>query len=244
MQALIEYLTRILPGMLLIVLTFILLKPGPYLRIVYYVFIFVFLRIALTPLGLWQLGETHGLLWIRLSSNPVFLILFGLSSLIITTGLWLFDRENRNTLIWMRGKALPGLISGTAGCALVVLPFISLYPGIPLAERGGAVGSELLLPLLVFALLGNLFEETLFRGYVLGFLSKTRNLTVAGIVSGVVFALCHSFLATTVTDIGIPLLLFTLWEGVIAGLVGARHGILPAALTHGGAIFMLSSGLI
>src|SRR5690606_21042 len=41
-------------------------------------------------------------------------------------------------------------------------------------------------------------------------------------------ALCHVFLATTVTAAGAPLLLFTLWEGVICGVVGARHGVLPA----------------
>ena len=40
------------------------------------------------------------------------------------------------------------------------------------------------------------------------------------------------------------LLAFTLWEGTIAGLVGAKGGVLPATLTHGGAIFLLSSGLI
>ena len=48
----------------------------------------------------------------------------------------------------------------------------------------------------------------------------------------------------TVSDIGYPLLVFTLWEGTIAGIVGARGGVIPATLTHGGAIFLLSSGLI
>jgi uncharacterized protein len=47
-----------------------------------------------------------------------------------------------------------------------------------------------------------------------------------------------------VTGVGYPLLVFTLWEGVIAGVVGAKRGVLPAALTHGGTIFLLSSGLI
>ena len=49
---------------------------------------------------------------------------------------------------------------------------------------------------------------------------------------------------STVTGVGYPLLLFTLWEGMIAGIVGARGGVLPSTLTHGGAIFLLSSGLI
>jgi membrane protease YdiL (CAAX protease family) len=97
---------------------------------------------------------------------------------------------------------------------------------------------------LAFALLGNLLEETLFRGYVLGLLALNMTRIEAGVASGLVFAFCHVYLATTVTAVGYPLLVFTLWEGTIAGVVGARSGVLPAALTHGGAIFMLSSGLI
>ena len=58
-----------------------------------------------------------------------------------------------------------------------------------------------------------------------------------------VFAFCHVYLAMTVTGVGYPLLVFTLWEGVIAGLVGA-NGVLPSTVTHGGAIFLLSSGLV
>ena len=98
--------------------------------------------------------------------------------------------------------------------------------------------------LLVFAVLGNLLEEALFRGYVYGYLAQQMTPIRAGISSGVVFAFCHIFLAITVTEVGYPLLVFTLWEGMIAGIVGAKCGVMPATLTHGGAIFFLSSGLI
>src|SRR5690606_32231308 len=98
--------------------------------------------------------------------------------------------------------------------------------------------------LLVFALLGNLLEELLFRGYVYNnFRTKDVDLR-AGVASGFVFAACHVFLAATVTSVGVPILLFTLWEGVIGGIVGAKYGVLPAAVVHGGAIFMLTSGLM
>lgn len=88
------------------------------------------------------------------------------------------------------------------------------------------------------------FEEGLFRGYVLGCLQYKQNRLLAGIASGIVFAFCHMFLAITVTDAGLPLLLFALWEGVIAGLVGAEYGIIPSTFCHGGAVFLLSSGLL
>ena len=97
---------------------------------------------------------------------------------------------------------------------------------------------------MAFAFLGNLFEEALFRGYVYGQLAQWMPPIRAGIASGVVFSFCHVYLATTVTGVGYPLLVFTLWEGVIAGVVGAKGGVIPATVTHGGAIFLLSSGLI
>ena len=235
---------RIMPAMGVFVLFFWLIKPGKQLRIVLYIAGFVLLRDAMTPEGLWRLGTADGLLWIRLSSDPLFLVLFGVFSLLIVWALYAFDSENRPHLQWFRDNKTTGVVAGFIGTALVVSPFLFLYHGVDIGLRGGAVAASLLLPGLVFALLGNLLEEALFRGYVLGYLREKHSLLRAGIYSGVVFALCHVFLAVTVTDTGAPLLAFTLWEGIIAGLIGAKWGIIPAAITHGGAIFLLSSGMM
>lgn len=45
------------------------------------------------------------------------------------------------------------------------------------------------------------------------------------------------------TDVGWPLLAFTLWEGLICAFLRLRWGVIPAAIAHGLAIFLLSSGL-
>jgi hypothetical protein len=201
------------------------------------------MRDAMTPLGLWSLGATNGVFWIRLSSDPLFLIIFGILSLGTVAALYMADRENREHLVWFREDSVLGTVLGVVGSIAVVAPFFLLYPRIEMGARGGPVASSLLLPILIFTLLGNLFEETLFRGYVLRYLEEKHRPLIAGIYSGLVFAICHIFLATTVTGIGTPILLFTIWEGVIAGLVGAKYGLIPATLTHGGAVFLLSSGL-
>ena len=237
------YIIRILPGLILIALVFWALKPQASLRMIIYITSFVLMRDALTPLELWKIGQTDGIFWLRLSTDPLFLIVFGLCSLLIVIGLSAFDQENRQYLVWFRRDKLIGLTLGLLGGILVVLPFSILYRGIDIAQRGGAVDTVLLIPVLIFALLGNLFEEGLFRGYVLGSLQCKQNRLLAGIASGVVFAFCHIFLAITVTNVGLSLLLFALWEGVIAGLVGAGYGIIPSTLCHGGAVFLLSSGL-
>jgi membrane protease YdiL (CAAX protease family) len=209
-----------------------------------YLALFILLRDAMTPLGLWTFGA-QGFFWIRLHDDPSFLILFGIACLGLTMAMYFFDRENRPLLQWLRGPWYRGLLWGTIGALAVVAPFVVIYRYTPIDTRGGVVSSTLLPAILVFALLGNLLEESLFRGYVYGqLLSQKMTPLSAAIASGVIFCFCHIYLATTVTNIGYPLLVFTLWEGIIAGLVGSKCGVLPSTLTHGGAIFLLSSGLI
>lgn len=242
-QIFLSFFARIWPGLVVLGSIFVFLKPSKNLRIVLYLMAFVLFRDALTPLGLWSFGSNDGFFWIRLSDDPWFLMLFGLSALGLTLAVYVLDKENREGWEWLKGNpALAGFI-GVAGAFLVVVPFFIAYSFQPITVRGGAVAGELVIPILMFALLGNFMEEGLFRGSVLDYLKNGRSEVHAGILSGLVFALCHIFLALTVTDAGWPLLAFTVWEGIIAGVIGAKHGVVAATLTHGGAIFLLSSGL-
>jgi len=65
----------------------------------------------------------------------------------------------------------------------------------------------------------------------------------AALASGAMVAAGHAFLAVTLTNIGWPILVFTLYEGIVAALVRMRFGLVAATLTHGGAIFLLASGI-
>jgi hypothetical protein len=47
-----------------------------------------------------------------------------------------------------------------------------------------------------------------------------------------------------VTDLGWPLLAFTLYEGLICAFLRLRSGVIAAALAHGTAIFLLTSALV
>jgi hypothetical protein len=124
--------------------------------------------------------------------------------------------------------------------------FVLLYSQTPAAARGGAVPADLWAPLLWTTLLGNLFEETLFRGFLQGYLHRRLQLSPlrAALLSALAFAAGHSFLACIVTGIGAPVLLFTAYEGLICALVRMRRGTLSAALAHGGAIFLLTGGFV
>lgn len=101
--------------------------------------------------------------------------------------------------------------------------------------------------LLVFSLVGNAWEELLFRGMLLEWLATDGGLgdsDGAGFASAVMFMVCHMHLAAVTTSVGLPVLLFTLWEGFAAALVYRRYGLVGATITHGGAIFILASGLM
>ena len=237
------YLARVAPGLVLGAVLLFLTRRESKVRIVIYLALFVALRDAMTPLGLWSFG-TQGFFWIRLVNDSWFLILFGIACLSLSVAIYFLDRENQPLFQWIRGKWARGLLWGTVGALVVVAPLAIIYRYIPIDTRGGPVSSHLLPAILVFTLLGNLLEEALFRGYVYGQLAQKMTPFVAAIASGVVFAFCHIYLATTVTGVGYRLLVFTLWEGILAGIVGSQCGVLPATLTHGGAIFVLSSGLI
>ncbi len=81
----------------------------------------------------------------------------------------------------------------------------------------------------------------LFRGLLQGYLERSGPVRAA-LLSAVMFAACHAYLASTVTDLGWPLLAFTLYEGLICAFLRLRYGVLPAALAHGLAIFLLAAG--
>jgi membrane protease YdiL (CAAX protease family) len=242
LQVVLGYFGRVAPGLALGAAMLVLTRRNAPARIPIYLALFVLLRDAMTPLGLWSFGS-QGFFWIRLHNDPWFLIASAVSSLAIVLAVYSLDTENQALFRWKRVTAPIGLLWGIGGMFLVVAPLAVVYQFTPIESRGGTVPLHVLPALLVFALAGNLMEESLFRGYVLGQLEQTMSLMAAGVASGVVFAFCHIFLALTVTDIGYPLLLFTLWEGVIAGAVGARCGVLFSTITHGGAIFLLASGL-
>lgn len=245
MEQLLDYIQRTAPGAVLIALVFILVRPTKHVRVVLYILTFVLLRDAMTPSSLWSLGVTNGVPWIRLFPSHLFLLGMGFSSLSLVALLVVLDKENSRGVVFLRqDRGMPAWLAAALGLAILLAPIFLSYQGIGIDERGGVVDTQLVGSILVFALFGNLLEELLFRGYVYKYFRQKDVDLRAGVISGFVFAACHVFLATTVTSVGLPILLFTLWEGVICGIVGARYGILPAAAVHGGAIFMLTSGLM
>jgi len=240
---LVTYLARILPG-LAVGIAFVLLvgKRSAAYRVMAYILMFVLMRDVMTPLGMWRFG-IEGFFWIRFADMPLLLVILGVSSGVTAGAILFFDRELRELIVWFRGGAVYAVVAGLLAAAVVAAPLLVGYRWVDIAVRGGEVGAVLLLPLACMTFFGNFLEETLFRGLFYGHMERLSTPLRAALLSGVLFAFAHVFLAFSVTDKGLPLLIFCLWEGTICGLVRMKWGLVAATLAHGGAIFLLSAGL-
>lgn len=244
-STLVDYSLLVFPGLVLIGVCFWLARNDrdPILRIVLLILGFILIRDAMTPAGLWEFGLVDDVVpWMRMADNWVILVVFGLVSLILVAAT-LGDKELRALVVWGRPN-IRTILLGIAGAILAVAPIFLITAAHPIEGRGGTVAVAMLPALAFMTLAGNLLEEVLFRGYLQGRLEQKMTAVRAAIFSGVLFAACHSFLATTVTSVGWPLLAFTLWEGLICAFLRMRHGVIPAAIAHGLAIFLLGSGLV
>ncbi|TDE51524.1 CPBP family intramembrane metalloprotease [Nonomuraea mesophila] len=245
LSGLLAYGVRILPGLLLIAACYLLARRerDPLLRVMVLVLGFVLIRDAMTPLGFWRLGAVGAVPWLRFTDHAGILLLFGLGTLALTAGVLRLDGELRALVRW--GRLTPVTLAwGVGGGVLAAAPILLLSLPTPMAARGGAVAVTLLPVLLAFSLAGNLAEEVLFRGFLQGRLEQHNDAVRAAVLSALLFAACHAFLASTVTDVGWPLLAFTLYEGLICAFLRLRGGVIAAALAHGLAIFLLAGALV
>ncbi|MBN1534158.1 MAG: CPBP family intramembrane metalloprotease [Spirochaetes bacterium] len=244
-MVLLHYMLRIAPGMALFIALILLLPRGMKgLRVMAHIMLFILIRDAMTPLGFWSFGDGGGF-WIRFVHNGPLLMALGLSSAALAGGIYLYERDMRGLIEWFRSGRIAGAAAGIGSAVVIAAPLLAMGLTVPLASRGGAFAPSLLPALLVVTLGGNLYEELLFRGYLQGyFLEKGIGPIRAALLSGIAFGAGHAFLASTVTSIGIPLLAFATWEGIVLGMLRMRFGVIPAALAHGLAIFLLASALI
>lgn len=233
--SLLDYLFLILPaGMLALVLLIAMPRVLGRARLAVHVLFFIFARDAMSPAGFWQIDAGS----MRLTAPvPVLFALAGMSVALLV-GVASLERVE-----WWRGvRPVASVVWGGLGAATITVAAAALkmalrLPSLPKPD------AALLGPITVFALLGNAYEELLFRAMLQQRLAEHMTPMRAAVVAAVLFSLCHAWLATIVTRVGLPVLVFTLIEGLIAGLVYRRAGLPAASLAHGLAIAALASGL-
>ena len=198
--AILDYVWRVTPGLLVIIVTYgVLPKQALLTRIFLLIFAFLLVRDAMTPVGFWQLGVYNHVIWLRFADHALLLIILGAISLLMTLLVMRFNPELNRYLVWFGKNKIFSLFIGLAASIVVVAPVYLMYLFIPLEERGGPVTASLLIPLLFLALCGNWLEEVLFRGYLQGYLTQRTGAKKAVLLSGLLFAVGHVFLSATVT---------------------------------------------
>lgn len=247
MTLLLAFTLRIIPGIVVLGLVYGLLpKKEQLFKRLLLILGFILMRDAMTPIGLWTFGITDGVMWLRFIEDPFILISLGVFSLVIAFLLYRYVLSLKTSLKWFRGSTkIQAIIAGLVMPIIILGPFVIPYLFTPISTRGGAVPLSMLGSLFVFSLMGNFLEEILFRGYLQGYLSDQNvRLFKRILLSGLLFSMGHIFLAITVTNLGVLILIFTFWEGIICAALHEKYGIVSATLAHGISIFILASGLL
>lgn len=232
---LLDYALRLAPGVAFAAAILVILpREAIGARIATYIGLFVLMRDAMTPAGLWQIDAA---LRLAFHPDPLVLALLGTASLGLFGALYLLEPGLRPLLVWWRAGRGLAIAAGVVAGSAAALPVLLIRPeGLEkFISPTGFLGG-----LLVLAIFGNLLEEVLFRGYLQNYLTRRMTPLRAAFLSGLIFATCHAFLAITVTEAGWPLLAFTLWEGIICALLAWRLGLVAAAVAHGTAIFLIA----
>lgn len=234
-RVLANYATHLTPGLLLFGLWFALTpRTLTVIRIVLLLMAFVLMRDVMTPLGLWARGSE---VQIAFSENALVLAALGGLSVLTIMLLARVAPDLWSLIRWFIGNPGVGLLVGLGVGCLIGVP-LRVYQGIDASQIHGY---WVWLPgLVVLAYGANALEEVLFRGFLQGYLEQHAAPLRAALISGVAFAACHTFLALSVTQLGWPILVFTLIEGLACALVRMRYGVLPATIAHGTAILLIS----
>ncbi|SDA71192.1 MULTISPECIES: CPBP family intramembrane glutamic endopeptidase [unclassified Janthinobacterium] len=240
LTSLAQYLLAITPAFLVCAALLLAVpRTVPLLRVLVHILFFVLARDAMTAHGYWQVAAGG----LRFTAPPLVLLALGAMSLGLVFSTCRLEGEARRQIRWVGARPALSVPLGVAGAVLIValaigLKAVSGLPSLP------SVAPATLPLLLAFALAANCYEELLFRGLLQQQLRAWLPAWRAALVSGLLFGLCHAFLATTVTQVGAPIVVFTVIEGVVAGLVYCRAGLLGASLAHGLAIFALAAGWV
>lgn len=241
MDQLLEYTLRILPG-LAVALLALLPRTQAGARLCVHLGLFVFVRDAMTPIGSWQISD-QPVFWLRFTRDPIVLTGLTLGSASLALSAFALERTLAPRVVWWRGPRPRAVLAGVIGAVAIAAPVLLVSLGTPAHARRGSLAPAELAPLFVFALVGNAYEELVFRGFLQGLLAEHSGEARAAWISGLGFAFGHVSLATVVTNIGAPILLFTAFEGVICAQLCRREGLIAAVLAHGGGIFLIASGL-
>jgi membrane protease YdiL (CAAX protease family) len=253
---LVGYAIRVAPAIVLVVALYLLMRGEKALplRIMVVVVGFLVIRDTLITFGVWGYGLANGWLpYVRFVHDPFLVTYFAVGSVLTAAILVVIERDGYKLLWWGRFN-WRAIVWGLGGGLVIggVLALAYTFGGVPLAQRGGPLAHDMLWPMVAVAIFGNLTEDVLVRGYIQGYLGTVLSPVRAAIGSGLFYAFFHLFLAIEIITVfpmpglhlGIPILVFALFDGLVCAFVRMKAGLIPAAVSHGLGVLVLATGLI
>jgi membrane protease YdiL (CAAX protease family) len=259
-KLILTFAMQITPGLLL---TFGLLTSLPKkcveLRITLFIVGFVLIRDTMTPFGLWRIGSSNGVLWLEFIESPEILMILAFGSIILVVIFRMMDPSIFDLVIFKKRGVMDSLVVGFAGavllCGTILMMRVLVSSDNGMFDSSSSSSSSstwdrsnivLKFSILNVCLMGNFMEEVLFRGFLQGHLETIDGIgdKRAALFSGVAFSVFHVFLANSVTQLGNPLLFFTLLEGTVCAMIRLRGGVIASTITHGLTIFAIATGFV
>jgi uncharacterized protein len=203
-------------------------------------FSFIYVRDALIPAGLWTIHTTDGRFEMKFIEDTSTLFLL---SWICLFNVWLTHFANKGVLpLTIINKSITPLSAVGIGFLFSLAIYYPVYvyrqimPTVLLANIQR--NFPLTIANLFMCLCGNMMEETLYRGYLARYLKSYGISMIRSVfIQGALFAVLHMYLAFTVTNAGVVVLFFTLYEGLLCAYAEYRYGVVTSTVAHGLAIF-------
>src|SRR6185503_11000481 len=108
------------------------------MRIPVYILLFIMMRDAMTPSGLWHIG-TMPVVWIRFARDQVSLAVIGLLSLGIVYAVQKLEPKLAKLVVWKKKAPARALGIGAVAGLVIGAPSVIFSAFVPAWIRGGAV---------------------------------------------------------------------------------------------------------
>ena len=201
-------------------------------------FAFIITRDSMVPTGLWTITNDLDMHFIN---SPKILSVISALCLMDLVLMHFVNRKRYPISLVKVGNTTFGAVAIGACTSLVIFLPVMLYRQFTSHVNDVVYDMPYLLGTLALCLCGNLVEEVLYRSYLADYLRSQKVAPIQSmLIQAYMFTILHCYLAFIVTDVGIMILLFTMYEGFICAYVEAYYGVLASAIAHGLAIFCIS----
>ncbi len=206
-------------------------------RLFFQMLIFIFARDAMIPTGLWTITRD---MQMKFTNDAPALIIIALLSLFCACLMYVVNKTYTPVTLF-RSAPIISICAGVIISLIICFPVYLLRKLQAVDQIQSDLGAGLVIANLGICLAGNITEEILYRSFLASYfksigISATRSM----LLQASTFSVCHIYLAFVLTKSGLPVIVFTFYEGLLCAYLEHWHGLVSSSLAHGLAIFLIT----